>query len=181
MKKIILLFIVFVSLILVNEATAQNYTSLEWDLIRLGYVIPSGVEGVGAGLAVGSEVRYNITDRISAGLKGEVAIYSSTSDLENASVGAAVSTLLTGDYYFNTTSSRRLFAGIGIGQFGGASAKVDDEDLGTAGSAFGVAPRVGYELGHLRLAVEYNLPFKNTVSKYFGIQIAGTIGGGYKK
>ncbi|MGB3800912.1 MAG: hypothetical protein WA952_13940 [Lewinella sp.] len=183
-KSILSLLLVF---ILSGAATAQsnNYRMFEWDLLRIGYAIPGG-ERFAGGLALGTEVRYNATDNISVGFRPEVAVY--TSNLENdvIDVGAAGSYVLTGDYYLRSEGGFRPFGGLGIGSFGGASVTVEtsddtiDEDDVEAGQAFGIVPRVGLELGHFRVSLEYNLTFSDQVPNYFGIMIAPTLFGGPK-
>ncbi len=158
---------------------AQDYGPIEWDVLRLGYVIPSG-DGVGAGIAIGSEVRYNISNTLSAGLRAEFALFGS-GDLEGADIGAVGSYSLIGDYYFQTESNKRAFAGFGIGTFGGASVTVDDgmggEIEASGDGSIGIIPRLGYELGFLRITGEYNLLFAEGSSNYIGIQLGFTIGG----
>ena len=163
------------------NAQAESYTDFEWDILRMGYVIPSGVTGIGSGFSVGSAVRYNLKDNISVGLRFEGAIYGSDDVLgSNVSLGLAASYALMGDYYFNTESSKRAFAGLGIGYFKGASVEVDGTTgTGGEGSSIGFIPRVGYEFGHLRLSAEYNLALDDAVPSYIGIQLGITLFGGY--
>jgi len=174
MKKLILMVALIATTMI---SYAQDYTAFEWDIARLGYAIPCG-EGVGSGISFGSEVRYNVNNRISAGLRYEVAIYGSDSD-SGADIGAAGSTALMGDYYFSETSSRRPFVGLGLGLFSGASATVNGTTVADGGSGFGVIPRVGYELGHLRVSGEYNLVFKEGITNYIGIHLGITLWPGY--
>ncbi|MEM9546078.1 MAG: hypothetical protein AAGA77_08895 [Bacteroidota bacterium] len=162
------------------NAQAESYTDFEWDIIRFGYVMPSGVDGVSSGFSMGSEPRYNLKDNISVGVRWEIALYGAADDLgSNFDLGAAGSVALIGDYYFNTESSKRAFAGFGIGSFSGASLEVNGETVGDAGSAIGIIPRVGYEFGHLRLSAEYNLAFDDAVPNYLGINLGITLFGGY--
>jgi len=161
---------------------AESYGAFEWDILRLGYAIPGGVDGVGSGLALGSEARYNLKDNLSLGLRWEIAVYGSSDDAgDNFDIGAAGSYALMGDYYFNTESSRRAFAGFGVGLFSGASVEANGQTVdGDAGNAFGVVPRIGYELGHVRFSAEYNLTFSSNVANYIGVHIGFTLFGGYK-
>ena len=59
-------------------------------------------------LLLGSELRYNVTNAISAGLRAEFALFGSASET-GAKLGAAGSYVLMGDYYFNQESTKRLF------------------------------------------------------------------------
>ena len=86
------------------SAQAQDYGSIEWDILRIGYVVPSG-DDIGSGFALGSEARYNVNNNISAGIRWELALFGSGDD-DNASVGAAGSIALIGDYYLQTNSSK---------------------------------------------------------------------------
>ena len=167
---------------MVQNVDAQSYGPIEWDVVRLGYVLPSG-DGVSGGLAFGSELRYNVNDQISAGLRAEFALFGS-GDVEGVDVGAAGSYALIGDYYFSAESNKRPFAGLGIGTFSSGSVTVTNPDGSETevdgGSSIGVIPRVGYELGLLRLSAEYNLLFDEGTSNYIGIHLGLTIGGRYK-
>ncbi|MEM8584555.1 MAG: hypothetical protein AAGF87_09815 [Bacteroidota bacterium] len=159
------------------QAQATNYGAFEWDIVRLGYAIPGGVDGVTGGLLLGTEPRYNINDQISASLRIEIAVYGSDLEGDNVDIGAAGSYTLFGDYYFDTEKTTRLFGGLGIGLFSGASVSVGDVTADAA-NTIGVVPRVGVELGHFRVALEYNLAFDEAVANYIGLAFAGTIGGG---
>ena len=175
------------TLLLCGGLTAQseNYRLFEWDLLRIGIANPGG-DRFGAGLALGTELRFNASDRMSVGLRPEIAAYTSDLDGQSVDVGAAASFVAMGDYYFRTEGGIRPFGGIGLGSFGGASVTVEDtddnfdEDDIDAGQSFGVVPRVGIELGHFRVALEYNLTFSDRVSNYVGIMIAPTLFGGPK-
>ncbi|MFL5741101.1 MAG: hypothetical protein ACJ75B_12840, partial [Flavisolibacter sp.] len=102
----------------------------------------------------------------------------------SGSVKAAGSYLLTADYYINTNKFRP-FVGVGAGMFSTAAAKVDvNSQTGTeevtAGNSFGATPRVGFEYGHFRAAVEYNYAGKvgSISNNYLGIKIGFFVGGG---
>lgn len=174
------LFIAALAVLCISSTVqAQDYGPIEWDIVRFGYVIPSG-EGTGAGIALGSEVRYNVNNNISAGLRAEFALFGSGDD-DSVEVGTARSYSLIGDYYFQTESNKRAFAGFGIGSFGGVTATITDaagnETEVDGDGSIGIIPRVGYELGFLRLTGEYNLLFSEGASNYLGIHLAFTIGG----
>ncbi len=174
-----LFFAVLSLLFLCSNLNAQSdyYTDFEWDILRFGYISPSGVDGITAGVAFGTEPRYNLKDNISVGLRLDVALYGSGDDIiSNVSLGSAVSFALIGDYYFNTDSSRRPFAGFGVGLFDGVSVEAVG---GGTGFSLGLVPRVGYEFGHLRLSAEYNLVFDDNVPNYLGLNLGITLFGGY--
>ena len=163
------------------SAQSESYTDFEWDIVRFGYVIPSGVDGVSSWFSIGTEPRYNLKDNISIGVRWEIALYGASDELgSSVDLGAAGSVALIGDYYFNTESSKRAFAGFGVGSFGGFSVEVDGEEQeGDVGSSIGIIPRVGYEFGHLRLSAEYNLTFDDAVPNYLSINLGITLFGGY--
>lgn len=176
----ILLSSLFV-LILSFSASGQNYKSFEWDIVRFGYVIPSG-DGTSGGIAISTEPRFNIADNLSLGLRAEFALFGAE-DGDLVDIGASGSYALMADYYFNTTSSTRAFAGIGFGTFSGGDVTITTggvEQTAEGASSIGLIPRVGYELGHLRVSLEYNYTFKSEVPNYFGVHLGITIGGGYK-
>jgi len=178
------LFFTVLSLLFLSSnlnAQAESYTDFEWDIVRFGYVSPTGVDGITSGISLSSEPRYNLKDNISIGLRWELALYGSGDETgSNVDIGAAGSYALIGDYYFNTESSKRAFAGFGVGYFGGASVEVNGQS-GSAdeGSSIGLTPRLGYEFGHLRLSAEYNLTFDDAVPDYLGFHLGITLFGGY--
>lgn len=169
------------------HAQAQNYRTFEWDLLQVGYASPLR-DGIKPGLTLGTEFRYNLTDRFSAGFNPEIAVFSAE-DAGNNTIdfGIAGSYTLTGDYYFSDTESIRPFVGTGLGLYTGGSATITDTDSDnpevrkiSGGRAFGVSPHVGVELGHLRVQLEYSLTIGNGVPNYFGITVAPTLFGGRK-
>jgi len=105
-------------------------------------------------------------------------------DYVSGEVKAAASYLLTGDYYLNTNHFRP-FVGAGLGIFKTAAASVDsngDVVEGASAAKFGGTPRVGFEFGHFRMAVEYNVVGKtNSINNnYLGIKLGFFAGGGRK-
>lgn len=176
------------SLVLISyclSAQAPSYTDFEFDLPRIGVVVPE--EGVyDGGISLGAELRYNVKDNISVGLRSEISFLGNAeidSDDENFDLGAFKTAMATADYYFSTTSSRRFFAGIGIGNFQTATLEIRDgqgtiNEIGGS-SSFGLMPRAGFEFGHLRIEVQYNIPFGEEDVQRFGISIAPTWFGGY--
>ena len=165
-------------------AQSQNYRHFEWDLLRIGYTAPQS-DYYRAGIAGGTEIRYNATDNLSVGLRGELAFYSSDLDGQNIDIGAATSTLITGDYYLKSSGGFRPFGGVGIGFFTGARAVISDRNFTeptnySGGRSLGLTPRLGMELGHFRVSVEYNYTFRSRVTDYLTIIIAPTLFGGPK-
>lgn len=177
--------LLFVALAPSLSAQDKNYRDFEWDLIQLGYANATG-NRYGGGFMLGSAVRYNIDNRFSAGLSWDLPIF--VRDLGNdlVDVGVLFNYTFTGDYYFVEDRATRPFVGFGIGRYGSGTVvtdinndRVEDDDVVTAGS-FGVSPRLGIELSHFRVALEYNLSFNDRVPNYIGLTFAPTLWGGLK-
>lgn len=163
-----------------SSCIAQSYGSFEWDIIRLAYVIPTA-DGTNGGVAIGSEPRYNINDNISASIRGELAFFGAEDELID--LGFSGSFTLFGDYNIQNNRNKRAFVGAGFGIFSGADVTLTvngNESSSEGGSGVGIVPRIGYELGFLRISGEYNLIMTDDISNYFGINLGFTIGGRYK-
>lgn len=157
----------------------NNYGIIEWDILGIGMVIPSG-DGVTGGISLHSEPRFNIKDNFSIGARYQVAILGTDIDDDNAEVSAAIGLAAFGDYYLNAVSNRRSFIGLGIGVFSGGTFDTSSGGDVESGSSLGVIPRLGYELGLIRLTGEYNWTLDNDVPNYLGINLGLTIGGRYR-
>lgn len=186
MKKVIL-SILFLTIVVLGYSQSTTFKPFKVDF-AIGYAVPGG-SGAKAGVLFAIEPKYAVTDNISLGLRFEGAVVAratkdANGDYVSGDVKAAGSYLLTGDYYLNTNHFRP-FIGAGVGIFNTAAASVDsngDVVEGAAASKFGGAPRVGFEFGHFRLAVEYNVVGKtNSINNnYLGIKIGFFAGGGRK-
>jgi len=178
---------------------AQTFNPFKVDL-AVGGAIPNG-SGAKGGVLLSLEPKYAVISRLSAGLRIEAAIMargyvSSDGSTASADVSAAASYIATSDYYY-TNSAFRPFTGVGAGlyRFGSASIGSSGNNVGaTAGSKFGTMVRSGFEVGHFRLAVEYNIIGKNTQTyidassgnkytvtsrnSYMGIKLGFFFGGG---
>lgn len=183
MKKIsFALACVIVSLL--GNAQSTVYKPFKVDL-AFGYAVPGG-KGAKGGVLFAIEPKYAINDNITAGLRMEGAVMAqaqmdqSTGEVKSGSVKANGSYLATGDYYF-TTNTFRPFAGAGAGLYSVASADLNDENGEIkSGKKFGFMPRAGFEAGHFRMAVEYNVVGKSGTinNNYLGIKLGFFIGGG---
>jgi outer membrane protein with beta-barrel domain len=194
MKKIVLSLFLLATVAIAN---AQNeFKPFKVD-VSLGYAIPGG-EGAKGGVLFVVEPKYAVIPSVSVGLRLETAIMArgrtdaSGSNTE-VDVKAAGSYLVTGDYYF-TSSTVRPFAGAGLGIYSLASASTEDNGASvSAGSKFGEMIRAGVELSHFRVGVEYNIVPKTTMeyinsngvkttssmkNGYIGIKVGFCIGGG---
>lgn len=194
MKRVSLIILSLCAVVIVN---AQEFKPFKVD-ISTGYAIPSG-KGAKGGVLFAIEPKYAVMDALSLGLRMEAAVMARGYDLNNTNgdasvdVKAAASYVLTGDYYFSSNTVRP-FAGAGIGLFSLAAASADETNGGvaTAKSKFGGLLRVGAEISHFRVGIEYNLVGKTDLkdasnatigsskNSYIGIKIGGVIGGGRK-
>jgi outer membrane protein W len=196
MKKIFLVLGLFTWAGL-TQAQDRAFKPFKVDL-AVGYAVPSGT-GSRGGFVGAIEPKYALMDQFSIGLRLETALVargieevgSSTSgNSYNFDLSAVRSYALTGEYYLGTNKSR-FFAGIGAGLFQYTKANVTTTPTTTtrnsdieAYNKFGVVPRIGAELGHFRLAVEYNFIPKHEVNgtslnnNYFSFKIGAFIGGG---
>jgi hypothetical protein len=159
-------------------AQSTDYHAFKFDL-NLGYAQPGSGSGTKAGATFTLQPHYRLTDDFAVGLRYETALIgyvnSSTGD---ASVSALVSGCVTGEYYFSEETFRP-FAGAGIGVFDEASASSASDDSATilARSVnFGAFPEVGFELGHLRFSIDYNVAGHN--NNYIAFHLGAFFGGG---
>jgi outer membrane protein W len=206
MKKSLLL--VFLMTAVIAAVSAQEYKSFRVGL-GLGYASPGG-EGSKGGVLFYLEPSYRVNDQLAVGLRmegavvGRVAVVAnSTGGSAEAEVSANGSYTVNGQYYFSNNTFRP-FAGLGLGIYSLASAKVSGSSSGTgsgssevsAGSKFGFYPRVGFDLGHFTMMVEYNIipsttanvvvtsgtgtttAESETKNSYLGIKFGFFIGGG---
>lgn len=169
--------------------------------VSTGYAIPGG-EGAKGGVLFVVEPKYEVIPNLSVGLRWEIAVMArgtadQTSSNAKVDVKAAGSYLLTGDYYFTTTKVRP-FAGAGLGIYSLAAASADNNSASAgASSKFGEMVRVGAELSHFRIGLEYNIvpatkletvngggsgtvSTIKTKNSYMGIKLGFVIGGGRK-
>lgn len=168
--------------------------------LAVGGAIPNGA-GAKGGVLFSLEPKYAVISRLSVGLRMEAAIMArgyvaNDGSTASASVSAAASYIATGDYYY-TNMFFRPFTGIGAGlyRFASASFSTSGNDVGAAaGSKFGTMVRSGFEVGHFRFAVEYNIIGKNTQTyvdastgdkytvssknSYMGVKLGFFFGGG---
>ena len=168
--------------------------------VSLGYAIPAGSGSKGGAIFV-VEPKYAVMSNLSLGLRLEIAAvarftgYDDNGDPTDAEVKASASYLATGDYYFTDNYSFRPFIGAGIGIFSLASVNTGaTEDIMSA-TKFGGMIRLGAEVSHFRIGIEYNFVPKSTfdgfdsngdpatlTSKngYIGIKLGVCFGGGVR-
>src|ERR1044072_888762 len=154
MKKIVLSDLLLATVAIANAQSEFKPFKVD---VSLGYAIPGGEGAKGGGLFV-VEPKYAVIPSVSVGLRMEAAIMACGRTDANgngveADVKAAGSYLLTGDYYFNSTTVRP-FAGAGLGIYSLAAASTEDDGANvSAGSKFGEMIRAGVELSHFRVGV----------------------------
>ena len=203
MKKLLVLSAAVLS---ISMARAQHgggeFNPFKVD-IAIGDAIPQGA-GAKGGVLFALEPKYAVMDQLLVGLRLEAALtergfQAADGSSASAKVAASSSYLVTGDYYFSNNKFRP-FAGAGVGIFNLASASFDDGSGSgsvSAGSStkFGGMIRAGFEVGHFRLGLEYNLignssetatdDYGDTFTitsknSYAGIKLGFFIGGGRK-
>ncbi|HNP07844.1 MAG TPA: outer membrane beta-barrel protein [Cyclobacteriaceae bacterium] len=167
MKKY-LLIVSFISAA-VFTANAQEYKPVKVGL-GLGYASPGG-DGAKGGVLLYLEPAYRVNDALAIGLRLETAIMvrgatftsGGTSVSSDAEAKANASYTVNGQYYFSNNTFRP-FAGIGLGMYSLASASVSVSSGGSSTSSasadaskFGFYPRLGFDLGHFTMQVEYNI------------------------
>ena len=188
MKKLFIIIGLFAASTAV-QAQSKMYKPVKVDL-ALGYGF-----GNAKGVVFSLEPKYNIQDQIAIGLRMEGAVLGGMKMEQDANGGmtdteinlsAIASYLVTGEYYFSNNSFRPL-AGLGTGVYSmgsvNASASEDDIEQSTVdvGTRFGLAPRIGFEVGHFRMALEYNLITgqpKDFNRNYFATKVGFFFGGG---
>lgn len=199
MRKILTLCALFACAVSVNAQSSDRiFKPFKWN-IATGYAIPAG-EGTKGGLIFSMEPKYAVLEQVAVGLRMQGAVMANvtvdpnTGEEYSGEVKANSSYVLTGDYYF-TNNKFRPFAGVGTGIFSTAAASfsstTDNEDAKVgAKKKFGGLLRGGFEFGHFRGELEYNLigatemisPTDGSTQKvkngYLGIKIGFNIGGG---
>ena len=187
MKKLIII-ICFLTAYSGNlMAQAPSYTDFEWDIIGIGTSIPVGEDQISSGLAFGGEVRFNITDYLSIGLGSDFSFFDAKNleniEDEDVTVGFSSTSFLSADYYFNTTSSKRGFVGLALGgtDIGDVEFSLEGEEVTIIEGASGmsISPRVGFEYGHARFLLHYNIGMKKELTDYIAFKISLTLWGGY--
>lgn len=163
--------------------------------VGVGYAVPTVGEGAGGGFLMYVEPGYRATDQVLVGLRLEGAfVVRGIEGVSNKDIAGDASSVasysLNAQYYFNTDNVRP-FIGAGFGLFSRAAAKFNTtgntpgaDDIG-AETRFGFYPRLGIDVGHFTLSLDYNVipptdvpdggELKNT---FLGIRAGASIGGG---
>lgn len=196
----------------VLAVSGQNFRKFRVG-IGVGYAKPSGSGSKGGGLAY-LEPSYRLGDAFSLGLRVEWAIVASglsgnAIDMEPVDLSTQASYTLNMQYYLGTNNFRP-FLGVGLGLYNVSAMKTDvmvldgidptgqgqpqthteSVSLSDAQSKLGFYPRLGFDLGHFTLSIDYNFipKTKTTVSgsdasfrnSYLGVRLGANFGGGRK-
>jgi hypothetical protein len=159
-------------------------------LLEAGYARPAG-NGAKAGVLTALEPRFNVTDKITVGLRFEAtamarAGYQINNISADGEAGLGIAILATGDYYF-TSRMVRPFAGGGVGIYNFVSVEATSSNGGRitvpAVTKPGGMIRAGVEVWHLRAGFQYHIVGKtNTINNnYFGFTLGIALGGGVKE
>ena len=131
---------------------------------------------------------YNATDRLSIGPRfgfGYIGNGTINVGIGNVEVGGTYlfSFLMQTDYYLSTERVRP-FVGLGFGMYRRSEATLETgigivEFRREAQSNFGVKPRVGLNVGHFKMTVDYNFTGEH-IYDYIGFTLGVDIGGGFQ-
>jgi hypothetical protein len=191
MKKLsTVLFLMLFAAVAVN---AQEFKKFRL-ATGLGYAMPGGA-GAGGGILYDIEPGYRVNDALCVSLRyeGAVVVRGLSEDVAsyNASAAAIGSYTLNGIYYLSANKFRP-YVGAGVGFFSLAAVTVTSTGGGGAAaeSKIGFYPRIGFDLGHFNINIDYNIvgpsEFTDGTNKYetkngyLGIRIGGFFFGGRK-
>ena len=177
-----------------NEEYARIYKPFKVG-IGIGYAQPGAGEGAGGGFLMYIEPAYRATDQVSVGLRLEGdfivrGVKGVTSRDVTGDASSIASYTLNSQYYFNNHDVRP-FIGAGIGLFSMTAVKFNTaandpglDDVG-AETRFGFYPRIGVDIGHFNLSLDYNVIPTTDVpgggevkNSFLGIKAGFSAGGG---
>jgi hypothetical protein len=193
MKKLSLLLTLMV--LFSVAANAQEYKKFRW-ANGLGYAKPAGDGGSG-GILWATELGYRVNDPICVSLKIEGAAMvrglSESGTEYEGEVKAVGSYTVNGIYYFSNEKFRP-YVGAGMGMYSLAGVASSTSSGGIAASAseskIGFYPRIGFDLGHFNINIDYNIIGDSDImvssggtelkmkNSYLGVRIGGFFFGG---
>jgi hypothetical protein len=194
MKKHITIFLLL--LISAGVSFGQDFKPFKVG-VGVGYAAPASTgTGASSGALFYVEPGYRPSDNFLIGLRLESALIArGLKGVGNADVsGNATSNMsytLNGQYYFNDNYVRP-FVGIGLGLFSLAAVKFNTNS-GTnvnanevaAETRFGFYPRIGIDVGHLNITIDYNIVPSTSVTgggkvqnNYLALRAGFSFGGG---
>jgi hypothetical protein len=181
-------------LLLTVGANAQEFKKFRL-ATGLGYAMAGG-EGASGGILYAIEPGYRVSDNLAVSLRMEWAVVVrglSESVASYDASAAAISSYTVNGIYYLSNNNFRPYVGAGLGLF--PLGAVSASSTGTAGAAaetkFGFYPRIGFDLGHFNVNLDYNIigstkfegPGANGLeskNSYIGIRIGGFFFGGRK-
>jgi hypothetical protein len=178
-------FLIFLLVLICHLCKAQP-SSLKL-AIGLGYAENRFGKGVGNGGLLYAEPAYQFSENLLIGFRIEAA--SMTRGILPSSsnhLSSTVSFTLNGQHYFNDNYSRP-FIGLGFGIYRMApvmSGTANERQNAGSGTSFGLYPRVGIDVGHLNLTVDYNIipsydvpRDRKVVNSYLALKAGFSFGG----
>lgn len=159
--------------------------------VGLGFAVPEGGEKGGLFYV---EPGYRANSRVLIGLRLESAIITrGLTGPKNGVNGDATSNMsytINGQYYFSENYVRP-FIGVGFGLFSLAAIEYPEGKpaaTSDAATVLGIYPRLGLDVGHFNLTLDYNVIPKTAVNgggevlnSYLGVRLGASIGGGVGK
>ena len=194
MKKVIFVVTIFFVAVAANAQSENERIFKPFKVgVSVGYALPLGGSATAkGGVLFVVEPKYAVAEQIAIGLRLEIAAMARGTviggDEFEGQVQGNASYLATGDYYFNNNKFRPFIgAGAGLYNIGSVNFNSTDPLLPTevpTENKFGFMFRSGFEVGHLRLGIEYNAIGKSKFSEnnsYIGFKLGICIGGGQYK
>ena len=206
LKKITMLFF---AVAITTSAFAQK--EYEYKKFRVDIAGGAAIYNGGGGPLFYVEPKLAVHPNFNAGIRLFNAFVAKTIERNGSSVKSEISNsfsaLLTGDYYF-TSSTARPFVGAGLGVYNNAALAVNDNnqngnnnsnttqkyDVIPSSTNFGGMIRAGVDVAHVRIGVEYNfvpstsaqygvntITDNRTQNSFFALTIGGYFGGGKLK
>jgi len=187
MKKL-LLFAALIGLSFIVRGQSPTYKPFQVNL-TVGFDEPVYGKGTSSDGVFAIEPQYHLSDKFSFGFRVEEADLTFNIDPAKTFLGGTVyqvhgyvaSYCATGEYYF----FKRAFIGGGLGYFKPSLINTNTDANTNAiiaynnSSKFGFYPEIGFESGHFRMSMDYNVAGNN--SNYLAFNIGFFIGGGEKK
>lgn len=174
---------VIYSSITVTYAQSSSYENFEWEVLRLGYGYLAVSDIQNSSIAIGTEVRYNISDFYSIGIGGDAIASISNIDNDDYDLEVLSNTSLTLDRYFSNTSANRPFLGVSLGYYDSYKRLTrDDENLDRFDefNSLGFGLRVGYDTNRLRINAQYLHSASGDVLNGLSLTAGLTLWGNYK-
>ena len=184
MKFVCLLLLGCLSWVASVKAQDRQYKPFKVEIAG-GIGIPASGR---VGYLLSIEPKYALDDQLSIGLRNEsfVIFQKPFGNLSTIGTLSIRSYSFTSDRYINLSGRKRLSAGAaaGIYQYARGTANRDDYKSLTRDKfstlQLGLAPRIGLELSHFRMGIEYTfvLGHPDQPINYFSAKVGLLIGGG---